>query len=265
MNAFTEAFALGSQVGARIRERRADNALAAYVSAMPQGGIVATPDQQQASQQAYANLAKYNPQMAVQVRRYEQEGATSAARAQAELAKRRQEGLPQVINLLKGSTDQATYQQNVATARSLGIDTSNLPAQFDPAWRDQQIATLERFATPQGQEAMSTVGKEATDAGYRPGTPEYVQFVRQRLASSDLKTIPLQPGGSVAQYDPATGQARIVIAPNNGQMATGSAVGGGPQVGAVVGGYRFKGGNPNDRNNWEQAGGGSGNATGNFR
>lgn len=258
MNAFTEAFALGSQVGARIRERRADNALAAYVSAMPQGGIVATPEQQQASQQAYANLAKYNPQGALQVRAWEQQ---NEARQQAQ----QRADLPYVGRLLNTVTDEASYQRARNIASQNGLDLSSAPQQYDPAWVDDQKARVQLFGTPEGRQALSTAGKEAVDAGNPEGTPEFYAFVRNRLAAADRRTIPLQPGGSVAEYDPATGQARIVIAPNNGQMATGSAVGGGPQVGAVVGGYRFKGGNPNDRNNWEQAGGGSGNATGNFR
>lgn len=38
-----------------------------------------------------------------------------------------------------------------------------------------------------------------------------------------------------------------------------------PEVGAVDGGYRFRGGDPSKQENWEKVGGGSGNATGGFQ
>lgn len=39
----------------------------------------------------------------------------------------------------------------------------------------------------------------------------------------------------------------------------------GPQVGSIVDGYRFKGGDPNSQASWEKAGGGAGNSAGNFQ
>ncbi len=59
---------------------------------------------------------------------------------------------------------------------------------------------------------------------------------------------PTQPGG-----------VRTIIAPNSGQGQFGEPVdtSTAPQVGAVVGGFTFKGGNPKDRNNWVQGGQGA--------
>jgi hypothetical protein len=56
---------------------------------------------------------------------------------------------------------------------------------------------------------------------------------------------------------------QLITVPNSyaGQQQTA----GGPQPGAVVDGFRFKGGNPNDRNSWEPVAGGAGsNAGSNF-
>lgn len=252
-------FAMGAQLGERLRaredERKTSSALSAFAS---------NPGQ---NDQDFSALLKGLPGNAsLQLTQARQQYQQQQAQGRQQAAQQRRADIPTITRLLEGSVDQVTYDRNVQAAQGLGIDTSQLPRQFDPAWRDEQVATMKLFGTPEGREAFSTAGKEAQDAGYQPGTPEFNAYVKQRLMAADRRTIPLQPGGSVAEYDPATGQARLVVAPNTGGAATGAPVGaGGPQVGAVVGGYRFKGGNPNDRANWEQAGGGSGNATGSFR
>ena len=74
-----------------------------------------------------------------------------------------------------------------------------------------------------------------------------------------------QPGAGAFRVRP-DGSTDTIVAPNDGSHPVGSRVqpSAGPQVGAVVSGYRFKGGNPNDRASWEPAGGGAGNGVGGF-
>lgn len=64
--------------------------------------------------------------------------------------------------------------------------------------------------------------------------------------------VPLQPGGEAAVFNSYTGQ-EVTGGPQQAPQQ-----GAGPAVGAVVNGYRFRGGNPNDRNNWEPVQGGAG-------
>lgn len=70
-----------------------------------------------------------------------------------------------------------------------------------------------------------------------------------------------EPGGGLYAIDPG-GSVRVLVQPNDGSHPMGPASG--PQPGQVVNGYRFKGGNPNDRNSWEPAGGPSPGGSGGF-
>lgn len=89
-----------------------------------------------------------------------------------------------------------------------------------------------------------------------------------KVNSDAVKLLPqvlgLDPAGQV--MDPSTGKpraptrdeiaqglqtARAMLTGQHQPAAQASAV---PKVGSVVGGYRFKGGNPNDQNNWEKVG-----------
>lgn len=104
--------------------------------------------------------------------------------------------------------------------------------------------------------APSEFERSAQAGGIMPGTPEWQHLNRQRANTMAMPSP--QP-----IVDPQTGSVRWVTPPAPGQPQTPQA--GGPQPGAVVNGFRFRGGNPNDRNNWEPAGGGGGNVTGTFR
>lgn len=214
-NAFTNAFQVGAALGQRVRQRDADNALAAYVAdrqgnAMGGGqGIAATPEQQAESQRIRETFMRRDPVRFAQIEQQNAQLEQQRSRAAVEAAKARQAGIPQVIGLLKGSTDQASYEQNVRTARTYGIDTSGLPAQFSPQWRDQQVATLEMLSSPQGQEAFSTAGKQAMDEGFRNGTPEFANRVREIWQLNNAKP-----------YTDATGATRLYIPGGQQQAAT---------------------------------------------
>lgn len=207
-NAFAQGFQIGEAIKRRQVEQQTSNALS---------GLVANPQQDDAQ---FSELIKGLPgNAALQL---------TQARQQYQQQARQQErdAIPVTLNMLRAATPE-NWQGLRQRAIQLGIPgAQKSPEQYDQNWIGSTVQQLQAFSTPQGREAASTAGKEAVDAGYQPGTAEFNNFVRQRLTAGDRRTIPLQPGGSVAEYDPATGQARLVIAPNNGSAQTGSPVSG---------------------------------------
>lgn len=152
----------------------------------------------------------------------------------------RRADLPIMEKLLSFAQDEGTYQQARQVAQQYGVDVSQLPPSFDPAWRDQQLATVKLLNTPQGQEALSAAGKVAADMGLRPGTPEFNAKVTEIFAAEQQKTISYQPGGGVVGYNPMTGQTTPIVQP-------------GPSVPAAV---------PYNPSEWEVIGGPGGSPSG---
>jgi hypothetical protein len=80
------------------------------------------------------------------------------------------------------------------------------------------------------------------------------QLIRERLGDDAAQSY-LRNKADPQQYmqvkDPSSGEIRIIPVPKGG----GGQAAAGPVPGTVKGNYRFKGGNPNDQNAWEEIGG----------
>lgn len=216
------AFSEGLDMGTRQREdREVRGALAAYAT---------NPD----DPKAFQMLAQHRPELAIQMgdRKREQQ-----AQAQAQ----RRADLPLMERLLNSAVDEPSYQRALQVAGEYGIDASHLPQAYDPAWVQEQRDLLKLVQDPNKAEALSTAGKQAVDMGYKPGTPEFNKAVHDIWTAGESK--PYVVGGETRLYTPKIG--------GPGQVA-------GPKAGDVEDGYRFKGGNPADQNNWEPVQGGGG-------
>lgn len=142
---------------------------------------------------------------------------------------------------------------------------------YQPAMRQQgairaqqQQAEAKRFADNQdwmGREAFKRSNPTPNDftknlisAGIDPASADGQKLYRERVQN---QADPLQ------RVDNGNGTFSFV---RPSQMRQGGLPGGQgvPSAGTVKGGYRFKGGNPNDKNNWEKVGG-QASASGNFQ
>jgi hypothetical protein len=229
---------MGQQIGQQIVDKKVNSAAARYA---------------QGDQNALADVMKYDAGMGMQL---QQRQAQQQRLADEQAAKQREAirtNAIQTARLLDGVGDEATYQQRLGVARQLQMPLDGVPPNFDPNWVAEQQTILKFVA--EKPEALSTFGKIATDEGLQPGSPQFNARVTQLVKADALKTVPLVPGGGVAGVNTMDGSASLLIAPNSGGAQTGAPVNSGPAPGTVVGGYRFKGGNPNDRNSWEPAGG----------
>lgn len=153
-----------------------------------------------------AAIAQHDPVTGIQIGRYEQQRAAQAAEAQRTAARDRQADIPMLTRLLDHAAkgpDQ--WQQAMGMAQQYGIDTSGIPQQFDPEWASTQAQTMKLLATPEGQEALSTAGKQAVDMGFQPGTPEFQAKVTEIW----------QQNGAIP-YTDADGATRLYIPGRNG-------------------------------------------------
>lgn len=212
------AFQQGMDRGRAEREdRETKGALSAYAM---------NPD----DPEAFKKLAQWRPDIAISVRE-------DRSRQQQEARGQQRNDLPVIARLLEGVQDEPSYQQALAAAQRYGIDISDAPPAFDPQWREQTLMLAQAAQTPQGQEAISNAGKQAVDAGFQPGTPEFSDAVRKIVTASMA-----QP------FTGAQGETRLY---------TPDPFGGGGQVQGV----------PFDPNEWEivEQGDAGGNASGGFR
>lgn len=235
------------------------NALSAFESGRERGRQISaqsafTSYAENPNETSLNALAQYDPQFVMQQRQGMQKRQDDA---QGE----HREQLVVIGRLLDHAKDEPTYQQALAAARQGGIDLAEVPPSYDPAWINQTKMLVAAVQDPKGAEILSSYGKIAADRGLQPGTPEFSQFVTQAWQADQVKTIPYQAGGGVAGYNPVTGVTNTIIAPNTGGFEAGSPVGGGTSNNKTVGGKTYE----KRGDQWFEVGGGSGDATGNFR
>jgi hypothetical protein len=109
--------------------------------------------------------------------------------------------LPMLGRLLGSIRDEPTYQQARQVATEYGIDISGAPPNYDPNWVSSQTQLVQMMSTPQGQAALSTAGKQAQDAGFTPGTPEFVSAVRN-IITADVAQPYMGSQGETRLYQP---------------------------------------------------------------
>jgi len=199
-------FQFGANLGQQARASQEERALKEAV-----GAYATNPN----DPNALANVMKLDPKIGMQFQKQNVDIAAKRQEAQRGRVK-------EIARLFDGINDEQTYQQRIGIAQRMGIDTSGVPANYDPAWV-QENALIMRLAADK-PEALSTIGKEAVDAGFQAGTPEHAAFVRQRIQAEAVKTIPYVQGGGVAGYNPMTGQTNTIVAPNPGGVAAGTPV-----------------------------------------
>lgn len=204
LSMFQQGQQMGAQAGQNEQDRALKKGLADYAMNPNDAGL--------------AEIMRRNPEMGMKL----QERAAQQQQAQREQQRAK---LMDVAKLFDDSVDEPSYQENRQLAQRLGIDVTDAPPNFDPAWVKENGAIM-RFAADK-PEALSAMGKQAADAGYQPGTPEFNNYVKQLALAEATKTIPYTDGGGVAGYNSMTGQTQNIITPNPGGMEAGTPVSGG--------------------------------------
>jgi hypothetical protein len=180
-NAFLQAYEGGRE---RRRESETQNALTKYAI---------NPDDPSAME----GLARFNPQMAIQLQERKRQEAMRGLEAHREKIVMGAKIVRQIQ-----PKDQAGWQQVLATASQLGIDLADVPTTWD-----------ERTAQ------------------YAQGLVSIADAMEPQKANNG-QIVPFTPGGGVARFNPETQQVEVLVMPNQGGQTAGTPVqqGGLPQV-----------------------------------
>lgn len=189
------------------------------------------------SAQTAAAVAPYDPAMAIRLGDRETQRAAQAQQAQAQAQAQHQQQMGTFRRLLKhAATSPEGWQQALSAAQNMGLDTSQIPQQYDPQWAQQQLFIAEALEKTDPEE-LKGIAYELQMAGYEPGTPEFEQAARGVISNK-----------YATEYVDENGNTRRRSALNLEPAA------GGPQPGTVEDGYRFKGGDPANPSSWEPVG-----------
>lgn len=204
------------------REEKFTNALADYASGTGDLGAI----------------MRLNPQLGMELQQQQRQ-------QQAQVSEEQRKQALQMARLLNDVTDEQSYQQAKAAAQYLKMDVSGAPANYDPNWVGMQKRIVASYLDD-NDDNLPTLAKEFQAGGVDLKTPEgraaYLRALEGRYGT---------------EYIDQEGQTR-----RRAVFQTGGQAGGGPQPGTVEDGFRFKGGNPADRNSWEPVQPGMTNAQG---
>ena len=174
-----------------------NNALGMFQQGAQIGGQI----RQQREQTEYRNALLEDRKAQTQQRQ-----AEFAREGEDRAAKQAKDHQGQVVTMAKLLTlAKKNPQAAIGAAKQLGMDTSMVPPIDSPDfqnWVDQQSLIVQAYQNG-GGEALSTAGKQATDMGYKPGTPEFNQAVREIWTAGESK--PYVVGGDTRLYSPKIG------------------------------------------------------------
>lgn len=220
---------------------------------------------QNQSPETAAGVTRHNPMMGMQLQDREAERAAAAAKAQeqayaADLQRRAAGGDKAALAELAGidisawntlnNAQKSAFEQNIDFIGNAALAVSQLPKANRPAAWDAYIEQGVRMGL--GGELAQYVGQYSPDAlnAVLASAGQTKTFLDMERPS--YQVVP-QGGDLVNTRDP-----EAVKEFQAGVRA-------GPHAGVVVNGFRFRSGNPNDRNNWEPEGGAGGNVSGGFQ
>lgn len=225
------------------RENDARNAL---------GTIVQNPN----DQAAWGTLLKADPATGLQAKKYfaEEQRKAQMAALLPKAAAGDPTALQQVMGIdfdtwksLDANKRQQIKLQNDYIGQS-ALRISQLPPEQQPQAWDQAIAQ----GVQQGYTDLAQYQGKYSEQALR-GAIDNAGLVDKFISLAEPKYMPIPAGGTLVN----TRDPKAVATLQGGTQS-------GPAPGSVVGGYRFKGGNPNDRNSWEPAGGPTQPASGGF-
>jgi len=220
---FQNSLLQGMELGTQMRERREAKEREAAIDNAYRGVM--------AGDKTAANALGQVPGMGRAA--YELQGnIQSAENDRAESARKQ---MAQMADLLDDSTDEASYQRNLAVAQQLyGQLPPSVPRNFDPNWIAGQRRIVDIMLREPSK--LTNMAQELVNAGYEPGTPEFIAQMRQRIALGDSKVITTTDGGMAGLYGPQGYQPLVV--PNPGNQTPGA------PAAALPPGFVLDGGQP---------------------
>jgi hypothetical protein len=209
---------------------------------------------------AFQKLAQWRPELAIQIgedRRKRQQAAQVA-----ELTRRAAAGDTNALQELApidmeawaklDTRQRAHIKEGVDYVGQAAIAIARLPAEQQAAAWDEAAQRGVEMGFTELQDEIGNFDPGDLDAAIRNAG-----LVKQYIEMNEPRYQAIPEGGTLV--DTSNPQAVQSFVSGAGRPVAG------PQPGAEVNGYRFKGGDPNDRNSWEKAGGGVSNGTGTFR